>query len=130
MLINGIDCPNFKEHEFRCRCECGLSNPNPRLLERLNHLRNIANIPVHITSGSRCLDHNRSIGSKDTSSHVPKGDNDYTDAVDIRAKTSAERYTILDAVFKAGFRRIGFGNGFVHVDVDLFKDDMLMWDYY
>ena len=130
MIINGIDCPNFKLHEFRCKCGCGLANPNPRLLERLNDLREVAGIPLHITSGSRCLEHNRSIGSKDTSSHVPKGESGYTDAVDIRTESSTERFKVMDAAMKIGFRRIGFGKGFIHVDVDLFKADNVMWDYY
>jgi len=129
MLINGIDCPHFKLHEFRCKCGCGLANPNPRLLEWLNTLRMLVG-SIHITSGSRCLEHNKSIGSKDTSSHVPKGENDYTDAVDIKTKTSGKRFKVVTSAHAAGFTRLGFGKGFVHVDVDLHKADNVMWDYY
>jgi len=130
MIINNIECPNFKSDEFKCKCGCGLANPSPRLLIRLNKFRRFLGEPVHITSGSRCLDHNRSIGSKDTSSHVPKGENDYTDASDIETKNSAQRFRFLQAAHAAGFTRIGFGKGFIHLDVDLFKADNVMWDYY
>lgn len=130
MTINNIDCPHFSLNEFKCKCGCGLANPNPRLLERLNDGRERADIGFRLTSGSRCLNHNRNIGSKDTSSHVPKGDDEYTDAADIETKTSRDRYIILTALIQAGFTRIGFGDGFIHVDVDLHKADNVMWDYY
>jgi len=136
MLINGIDCPHFKLHEFRCQCDCGLANPNPRLLERLNKARMFAKIGFHVTSGSRCRAHDEAtylkLGRewKGTSSHLPKGDDGWTDAVDVRTITSKERWLVVESLIHAGFSRIGFGDGFVHADVDVYKAQEVMWDYY
>jgi len=129
-MINNVDCPHFILHEFECSCGCGLSNPNPRLLRRTNKARKISGIPWHLTSGSRCLTHNRSIGSKDTSSHVPKGDDGYTDAIDVDSPDSRTRWEVVHAMVQAGFTRIGIGKSFVHGDVDVYKSQNVMWDYY
>jgi len=136
MIINGIESPHFKLSEFACKCDCGLANPNPRLVRWLNRAREIADVPFVVTSGSRCRDHDREtyekLGKKwpGMSSHLPKGDDRFTDAVDIRTLTSGNRFVILGALLEAGFKRIGFGNGFIHADVDVHKMDEVMWDYY
>jgi len=130
MNINGIESPHFKVSEFACQCGGGLANPNPRLVRMLNQARVRAAMPFVLTSGSRCLNHNKDIGSKDTSSHVLKGDDGFTDAVDIRTLTSGQRFAILGALLEAGFKRVGVGKDFVHADVDVYKADEVMWDYY
>jgi len=56
----------------------GINNdPSPEALARLRHtcvgleaIRSRLGAPLHITSGFRCLELNRAIGSKDTSDHV------------------------------------------------------------
>ena len=58
--------------------ELGIDNyPSPdevinlgRLANKLEEIRSILNKPIHITSGYRCLELNRAIGSSDTSQHV------------------------------------------------------------
>ena len=58
--------------------ELGIDNyPSPdevinlgRLANKLEEVRAILNKPIHITSGYRCLELNRAIGSSDTSQHV------------------------------------------------------------
>lgn len=41
-----------------------------RIALKLEEIRNILNSPMIVSSGYRCLELNRSIGSKDTSAHV------------------------------------------------------------
>ena len=57
----------------------GINNtPSEAIIERLKtvasqleHIRTLLNgLPIHVSSGYRCLALNRSIGSKDTSAHV------------------------------------------------------------
>lgn len=65
---------NFHLSEFQCKCGCTMPNPVfkniQKLAQQLQVLRNDLNKPIKINSAYRCLDHNRSIGSKDTSQHI------------------------------------------------------------
>ena len=60
---------NFSRHEFHCRC-CGRAELNPRLVEALQELRDLAGRAVRITSGYRCPDHNRAEGGSKRSQHL------------------------------------------------------------
>ena len=81
-------------------------------LAMLDNARDIAGIPFKINSGMRTIAHNRSLGSKDTSSHI-KGL-----AADIHCNNSSDRSKIVAALIQAGFRRLGIAETFVHVDCD------------
>lgn len=61
---------NFSRWEFACRCGCGFDAVDVKLLEILEAVRNHYNLPVYVNCGCRCLNHNRSIGSEDSSQHV------------------------------------------------------------
>jgi hypothetical protein len=128
MLINGIECPKFTLEEFACKCGCGLANPAHSLLDRLNESRAESGISYTITSGGRCIEHNRAEGGNDSSSHLPS-QNGYTYAVDIAATTSSQRSAILRGLHFAGFNRIGIAKTFIHADVDLLKNDNVCWLY-
>lgn len=67
---------HFWRSEFACNglnC-CNNSAPiNPQLIHLLEQFRDDrGGMPININSGFRCIKHNRSIGSMDTSQH-PKG---------------------------------------------------------
>lgn len=96
-----------------------------RFMLRLNLARSIANIPFVINSGYRTPEHNKREGGTPDSSHI-KG---Y--AADIKVTDSRSRAIILDALFKAGFDRIGinFEKGFIHVDSDPNKPPNVVWGY-
>jgi uncharacterized protein YcbK (DUF882 family) len=118
---------HFKPNEFFCKC-CGKQAMNEKFILALDKARTIAegldkNVKFVITSGYRCLKHNRNVGSKDTSSHV------IGLAVDIRTTTSRERFIILQALLLAGFTRIGIAKTFIHVDLDAGKAQSVCWDY-
>lgn len=61
---------NFKRKEFACQCGCGFDVVDVKLIEILQAIRDHYQKPIHITSACRCLKHNRSVGSKDTSQHA------------------------------------------------------------
>lgn len=66
-----MDTKYFKRSEFRCKCgNCHCDTLDYELLCVLQQLRERFLVPVIIASGNRCLEYNRSIGSKDTSQHV------------------------------------------------------------
>lgn len=108
--------PNFKPHEFACKCGCGLGfeDMKPSTLKKLYKARDIAGIGFVITSAIRCDAHNLRVGGANNSAHR-RG---Y--AVDIAATDSHRRYKIFKALLEAGFPRAGinFSKLFVHVDDD------------
>ena len=116
---------HFQPHEFRCRCGCGLGvkSMSPRLLEMLDEAREYAQVPMVITSAIRCEAHNRAVGGKPNSSHL-KGL-----AVDIAVHGNSSRFAIRNALIATGFKRIGTGKNFLHVDIDETKMPAVEWVY-
>lgn len=115
---------NFDPKEFESPdIEGSGYNMQAGFMEMLQHARKIANIPFVITSGYRSEAHNKAVGGVANSSHL-KGL-----AADIRVRNGIERLTILSALLQAGFRRIGIGESFIHVDLDSDKPASV-WTYY
>ena len=114
---------NFTDDEFKCPC-CGKlldSLPFRAFIAKLQDARNIAGIPFVITSGYRCLKHNKAVGGEPDSSHLVGV------AADIRTRTLLERFSIINGLMKAGFTRLGIGKKHVHVDMDVWKPQRLIW---
>lgn len=95
----------------------------PELVRMLDKARGYAGIPFVITSGYRSKAHNKRVGGVPNSAHT-KGL-----AVDLRARTSKDRFTIISALIKAGFSRIGIGRTFIHADIDSSKSAQVAWLY-
>jgi len=112
----------FSLREFRCRC-CGKVEIDPELVDRLDKAREIAGVPFFITSGYRCPKHNAEVGGSPTSAHL-KGK-----AADIRVHNNYDRYKILEGLIKAGFKRIGIAEKFIHADIDETKPQYVVWLY-
>lgn len=115
----------FREEEFRCK-HCGQLHISDDLVRKLDKAREIANVPFRITSGYRCLEHNRAIGSKDSSPHLQGV------AVDIYCPDAKMRFKILNALLTVGFTRIGIGKDFIHCDIDKRESKIqnIIWHYY
>ena len=92
-------------------------------LQMIDDARGIAGIPFKINSGFRSKSHNQYVGGKKESSHL------FGHAADIHCTGSRERFIIVDALIKAGFKRIGIAKTFIHVDNDPAKDDQVTWVY-
>lgn len=78
-----------------------------------------------ITSGYRTQKHNKKVSTSDNSPHL-RGV-----AADIFVDTPYKRYIILSCLLKAGFKRIGIGNDFLHCDCDTVegKTHDIIWLY-
>jgi|TARA_B110000438_G_scaffold31065_1_gene30583 hypothetical protein len=114
----------FRPHEFECQ-HCGEDGINIDLVKKLDELRKLYALPIKSNSAYRCPDHPLSI-TRPTSSHI-KGL-----ACDISAKSSRERYTLLQLILNNNlFDRIGISDkdGFIHVDIDKDKSGQLVWVY-
>lgn len=103
----------FKDGDFaRCCPPCKLSDMSEDLLDILDYARSLYGRPMIITSAYRSKDYEHLKGRSGSSSHC-KGV-----AVDIACHDSTTRLQMLLALTRAGFRRIGIGPNFIHVDVD------------
>ena len=105
---------HFNSEEFECQCRCNTGNIMQNLVLKLEEVRVAIDRPMKINSGIRCLNHNRSIGSSDTSSHI-KGI-----AADIGCTFMSERLELMTEFVKH-FKRIGIHKEFIHVDIDTEK---------
>ena len=119
---------NFKLEEFQCND--GSQMP-PHVFKNvvslsiaLQVVRDCIGYPINITSAYRSLEHNRSIGSKDTSQHV------LGKAADLQVKEliPIELYETIEALIELGYipeGGLGIYDTFVHYDIRGYK---ARWD--
>lgn len=113
----------FIEEEFtKARPSCTLSDMNDSFMNRLDEARHIAGVPFVVTSAYRSKQYEIAKGRTGTSSHC------LGLAIDIACSSNFNRLAILDALLKVGFRRIGIGKTFIHVDYDSSKNAAI-WLY-
>ena len=98
------------------------------LLHKLNVAREHAKCPFKITSGYRTKAYNKDLQKRGykasvNSSHC-KGL-----AADIAITDNKRRWTIINALIRAGFTRIGISETFLHVDIDNDKQQHVIWTY-
>ena len=111
----------FSSSEFRnCIPKCEKEQMDKHFLERLNKARRIAGLPFVLNSAFRSSEYDMQKGRTGNSYHC-KGR-----AVDIKCLDSSKRAIIVSALIMAGFRGIGVGNTFIHVDDRPLK---CMWLY-
>lgn len=114
----------FSQADFQgANPPCSIDDMCPYFMARLDYAREIAGTPFVVNSAYRTTEHEHARGRDGSSSHT-KGI-----AIDIRARTSRERYKVLKGLMKAEFSRIGIAETFVHVDADKEKASEVIWTY-
>lgn len=114
----------FKEDEFnRCSPSCSLQDMKQTTISKLDTAREVAGIPFVLTSAYRSPEHDRSKGRSGTGAHTVGR------AIDIRCNSSRNRFLVVNALLKAGFKRIGVGKTFVHADDSETHDQEVIWLY-
>jgi hypothetical protein len=96
---------------------------NKQFLAMLKKAEKYAGFKFVFNSAYRTDSHNKLVGGVEDSAHT-KGM-----AVDIKATSIKQRDQIVIAARKAGFKRIGIGTTFVHLDNDLSKPLYVAWGY-
>lgn len=115
----------FKEPEFkRCVPSCSLQDMNQQFMTALDALRAQAGIPLVLNCAYRSVQWDKSKGRSGNSAHT-RGK-----AADIRCNASATRMKIVRAALALGFKRIGIGKDYVHVDMDSSLPQNVIWHYY
>ena len=117
---------NFSRIEFACQgtdCCGGTAAIDSRLIDALQQFRDIVQQPFHVTSGFRCLRHNRAVGSNDSSQH-PRG---YAADISVLPDKSIDKMEAIAEEIEA-FRVSGIGkyDFFIHLDVR--PDGPARWD--
>jgi len=126
------DCPDLEEIGLKWFKISEFASPDlpgsgsemcSMFLVDLDEARDRADVPFVITSGYRTVQHNEKVGGRVGSSHL-KGL-----AADIAYKGNYEKYRILKGLMSVGFRRLGLGKNFIHVDCDDKKSQDILWGY-
>lgn len=114
----------FREEEFqRCSPTCSLQDMKQTTMSKLDTAREIAGIPFVINSAFRSSAWDKTKGRSGTGAHT------LGQAVDIRCNTDRNRFKVVDALIKAGFKRIGIANTFIHADDSQSHTDQVIWTY-
>lgn len=109
--------PNISPKELACK-GTGEFYFDPQFNDALQALRDNLGGPIVITSGHRSVAHNRKVGGVSNSQHLK-----------IATDIGFGRYTraqLLRAAVQAGFRGLGLGGSFLHVDL---RPNPVMWIY-
>ena len=64
------DTKNFKVSEFACKCGCGKSDIDQRVMNMAQVIRDALGVPVSVNSGCRCEKHNAKVGGVKGSKHT------------------------------------------------------------
>lgn len=91
------------------------------LVAKIDWARGRAGVPFVITSGKRTPEENERVMGVDASAHI-KGL-----AVDLRCPDSEARFKMLQALFLAGFKRIGVYDHHIHADIDSSLPQEVVW---
>ena len=97
-------------------------------LSMLDDARGIAGIPFRITSGYRTPSHNAYVGGVQAGLKSKGSSHLFGYAADIACNSGQQREIIVAALIKAGFRRIGIAQNFIHADNDPDKSNSI-WLY-
>ena len=110
----------FKRREFECSCGCGFNTVDFELSEVMDDVREYFGEEVTITSGCRCIKHNKLEGGADSSKHI------IGQACDFKVK-NVHADVVADYLEKKYPNKYGIGryNGRTHIDVRLSK---ARWD--
>ena len=114
----------FDPYEFGIEAIPGVNDfMEFQFVSMVDRIRNILGYPLRICSGYRTVLHNEEVGGVSDSAHC-KGL-----AADISCSFGADRFRLIEAALAVGFKRIGIGKNFVHVDLDDSKPSPAIWLY-
>ena len=101
---------DFQRAEFGCGCGCGYDDISPKLVDKLQQLRDLVGKPIVITSGCRCKLYNSHIGGVSNSPHL------LGLAADIQVKgmTPLSLATLANRIH---YIRIGIYPNHLHIDI-------------
>ena len=112
--------PHFANHELTCKCGCGRL-PSLALAWMLEETRKDGGgWPIVLSSGMRCPGHNKNVGSRSTSLHIPGLAVDVVrwGKLDTRQRCPKARQDIIDLFTRNGWWCYD-GGDHIHADFRL-----------
>lgn len=103
---------HFSRDEFSCKCGCGFSTVDVKLIEILESVRSQFKKPVKINSGCRCHDHNKKVGGTPKSKHM---EGIAADIV-VKGVSPIDVHKFLIDYVGGNYAGIGRYETFVHID--------------
>ena len=101
---------NFSVAEHNCKCgRCELQRCSTLLYPSLQKLRKKIGVPIVISSGYRCSNHNKKVGGSTGSRHI------FGEAVDIKVEMNLKEAA--EEAVRIGFKGIGIYKSWLHLDV-------------
>jgi len=120
------DFKPFDKDSFKCKCGCGNTLSEFSLfIDFMNYLYKETNNIYEISSGFRCINHNKAVGGKEDSDHT-KGL-----AIDIITPTIEDRSLIVYHAYKFGIKRaiVYIDKKFIHLSINLqLTNPILLWN--
>lgn len=114
----------FQPIEFyNCKPSCSIDDCDKSSLERLDRAREIAGIPFVLSSAYRSPEYDKSKGRSGRGAHTEGK------AFDIVCKDDRSRWLIVFSALAVGFKRIGIGRNFIHIDDSCRLESPLIWLY-
>lgn len=120
---------HFSSSEFDCNCSsCTATIVDPELIEKLEALRKLLGAPLSINSGYRCAAKQAELRAAGYETAIGVSQHELARAADImRADTPTSGVKLEQLARQAGFKAVGVGNYWVHVDLRDDKDRR--WTY-
>ena len=119
--------PNFGRDEFVCKCGCGRADMDPLFVSKLQSIRTDTGLPMTITSGYRCPEHNQMVSSSGKDGPHTTGK-----AADISCRGETA-LAFLKAALEHRFQGIGVqqkgGGRFIHLDMVQRPYGRALWSY-
>ena len=111
------DIKYFKKEEFTCKCGCGLNNIQLKVVQVADEIREHFGKPAIVTSGTRCVKHNKEVGGVVNSRHlVGKAIDLYIEDVDGGTLVNYTKQLVAQGKLRYTYRISANGNA-VHIDI-------------
>lgn len=101
----------------------GRANMQRAFVRALDRVQGDVDFDMDILSGFRSFRWNAHVGGVSNSTHMDGW------AADIRVRNDAERWAIARAAVRHGITRIGWGSGFIHLDMHPDRPQRTTWGY-
>jgi uncharacterized protein YcbK (DUF882 family) len=130
-VVKGSDLyisKHFKRKEFDCKCltHCFTTIISIDLVERLEKLRGLVDAPLKITSGFRCAAYQSELRLRGYETASGVSQHELGNAVDIMSEPLTGKQ-LAEFAKQAGFKSIGVGHSFIHLDGRMDKERT--WKY-
>jgi uncharacterized protein YcbK (DUF882 family) len=118
---------DFKAREFDCPCDhCSQTFIDDELVLKLQEMRDMLAFPIKITSGYRCDHHQEEL--REMGFETARGRSEHQEGKAADIKTGHHLGVELEEAARAvGFKAVGVGKAWVHVD--LRDDKERRWTY-